>query len=82
MSRVKLPKTFLAVNLSDAFSFQEKERHSSEGDILEMKNVERKIATPVDDELLATEAEETRTAQDPSAETTSTETTDVVSSSS
>lgn len=29
--RVKLPKTFLAVNLSDAFTFQEKERHSSEG---------------------------------------------------
>ncbi|KAK7754055.1 inositol hexakisphosphate and diphosphoinositol-pentakisphosphate kinase [Diatrype stigma] len=29
--QVKLPKTFLAVNLSDAFTFQEKERHNSEG---------------------------------------------------
>ncbi|KAL2024595.1 hypothetical protein VTK56DRAFT_7638 [Thermocarpiscus australiensis] len=34
--QVKLPKTFLAVNLSDAFTFQEKQQHSdSEG--LEMK---------------------------------------------
>jgi inositol hexakisphosphate/diphosphoinositol-pentakisphosphate kinase len=80
--RVKLPKTFLAVNLSDAFSFQEKERNNSEGDILEMKHVDRKISTPVDDELMATEAEETGTTQDTGAETASTETTDIVSSSS
>ncbi|KAI1386473.1 histidine phosphatase superfamily-domain-containing protein [Hypoxylon trugodes] len=33
--QVKLPKTFLAVNLSDAFSFQEKERQNSEADCLE-----------------------------------------------
>lgn len=38
--RVKLPKTFLAVNLSEAFTFQEKERHNSEVDVLEMKNLE------------------------------------------
>ncbi|KAI1856223.1 hypothetical protein JX265_011735 [Neoarthrinium moseri] len=38
--QVKLPKSFLAINLSDAFSFQEKERQNSEGDVLEMKNVE------------------------------------------
>ncbi|KAI1435642.1 hypothetical protein GGR50DRAFT_693878 [Xylaria sp. CBS 124048] len=31
--QVKLPKTFLAVNLSDAFSFQEKERQNSEVDV-------------------------------------------------
>lgn len=40
-SRVKLPKTFLAVNLSDAFTFQEKERRNSEADVLEMKGVDR-----------------------------------------
>lgn len=33
--RVKLPKTFLAVNLSDAFTFQEKERQNSEGDVFD-----------------------------------------------
>ncbi|KAI4603670.1 hypothetical protein KJ359_003487 [Pestalotiopsis sp. 9143b] len=38
--QVKLPKTFLAVNLSEAFTFQEKERHNSEVDVLEMKNLE------------------------------------------
>ena len=36
---MKLPKTFLAVNLSDAFSFQE--RQSSDPDLLEMKGLER-----------------------------------------
>jgi len=36
--RVKLPKTFLAVNLSDAFTFQEKPQNGEgEGDVLEMK---------------------------------------------
>ena len=35
-----MPKSFLAVNLSDAFTFQEKERQNSEGDVLEMKTVE------------------------------------------
>ncbi|KAK6853383.1 histidine acid phosphatase [Apiospora arundinis] len=44
--QVKLPKSFLAVNLSDAFTFQEKERQNSEGDVLEMKTVEH-TAEPV-----------------------------------
>ncbi|ORY62973.1 histidine phosphatase superfamily-domain-containing protein [Pseudomassariella vexata] len=47
--QVKLPKTFLAVNLSEAFSFQEKERHNSEVDALEMKKIER---TPVTEKLV------------------------------
>ncbi|KAI3331540.1 hypothetical protein HD806DRAFT_162916 [Xylariaceae sp. AK1471] len=33
--QVKLPKTFLAVNLSDAFTFQEKERQGSEADVFD-----------------------------------------------
>ena len=37
--RVKLPKTFVAVNLSDAFSFQEKEK--SQDDVLEMKGLNK-----------------------------------------
>ncbi|KAI5868448.1 histidine phosphatase superfamily-domain-containing protein [Durotheca rogersii] len=37
--QVKLPKTFLAVNLSDAFTFQEKERQNSEADCLEKDSV-------------------------------------------
>jgi hypothetical protein len=36
--RVKLPKTFLAVNLSDAFSWEEQERNASDNDVLEMKS--------------------------------------------
>jgi inositol-hexakisphosphate/diphosphoinositol-pentakisphosphate 1-kinase len=36
---VKLPKTFLAVNLSDAFSFQEKPQ-SNDGDTPEAKAAE------------------------------------------
>lgn len=35
--RVKLPKTFLAVNLSDAFTFEEQERLANDHDMLEMK---------------------------------------------
>lgn len=40
--RVKLPKTFLAVNLSDAFTFQEKPQNGEgeEDDALEMKPAE------------------------------------------
>ncbi|KAH8681575.1 histidine phosphatase superfamily-domain-containing protein [Xylariales sp. PMI_506] len=50
--QVKLPKTFLAVNLSDAFSFQEKERQNSEGDVLELKTVVHpKSAAPVGDDV-------------------------------
>ncbi|ETS83788.1 hypothetical protein PFICI_05664 [Pestalotiopsis fici W106-1] len=55
--QVKLPKTFLAVNLSEAFTFQEKERHNSEVDVLEMKNLEHTkspkvaAATPSDDQV-------------------------------
>ncbi|GAP82605.1 putative inositol pyrophosphate synthase [Rosellinia necatrix] len=33
--QVKLPKTFLAVNLSDAFTFQEKERQNSDADVFD-----------------------------------------------
>ncbi|KAF7543298.1 hypothetical protein G7Z17_g10853 [Cylindrodendrum hubeiense] len=38
-NQVKLPKTFLAVNLSDAFTFEENERQGSDNDVLEMKAV-------------------------------------------
>ncbi|KAJ6444609.1 inositol pyrophosphate synthase [Purpureocillium lavendulum] len=38
-NQVKLPKTFLAVNLSDAFTFEEQERMASDNDLLEMKTV-------------------------------------------
>jgi hypothetical protein len=38
-SRVKLPKTFLAVNLSYAFSFEEQERLASEPELLQMKSL-------------------------------------------
>lgn len=37
--RVKLPKTFLAVNLSEAFSFEEQERMAYEPDVLEKKTL-------------------------------------------
>lgn len=37
LCRVKLPKTFLAVNLSDAFTFEDLERQGSDSDVLEMK---------------------------------------------
>lgn len=33
-----MPKTFLAVNLSDAFTFQEKERQNSDADCLDKDN--------------------------------------------
>ncbi|KAI5463374.1 inositol pyrophosphate synthase [Mariannaea sp. PMI_226] len=36
-NQVKLPKTFLAVNLSDAFTFEEHERQGSDTDMLELK---------------------------------------------
>ena len=39
LCRVKLPKTFLAVNLSDAFTFEEQERLANDHDMLEMKAV-------------------------------------------
>ncbi|KAF7547600.1 hypothetical protein G7046_g8958 [Stylonectria norvegica] len=42
-NQVKLPKTFLAVNLSDAFTFEEQERQGSDSDALEMK-----VASPKD----------------------------------
>ncbi|UNI21596.1 inositol hexakisphosphate and diphosphoinositol-pentakisphosphate kinase [Purpureocillium takamizusanense] len=38
-NQVKLPKTFLAVNLSDAFTFEEQERMANDNDLLEMKTV-------------------------------------------
>jgi len=52
--RVKLPKTFLAVNLSDAFTFQEKPQNGEAED--EMKSGEHEHPTtlappePVDEE--------------------------------
>ncbi|KAI0541242.1 histidine phosphatase superfamily-domain-containing protein [Xylaria digitata] len=65
--QVKLPKTFLAVNLSDAFTFQEKERQNSEADVfdrdhqddehegLEMKGTEhpKSLSYDVEDSLPA-----------------------------
>lgn len=45
---MKLPKTFLAVNLSDAFSFQERERSNSEHDVLEMKAHDRSTPAAVE----------------------------------
>lgn len=46
--RVKLPKTFLAVNLSDAFTFQEKQHHSdNDNDVLEMKSPGQESVDPV-----------------------------------
>ncbi|KAI0132245.1 histidine phosphatase superfamily-domain-containing protein [Xylariales sp. AK1849] len=52
--QVKLPKSFLAVNLSDAFIFQEKERQNSEADVLEMKSVEHTTSSsaPVGGEVV------------------------------
>lgn len=43
--RVKLPKTFLAVNLSEAFTFEEQDKQANDNDVLEMK------ATPSKDLL-------------------------------
>lgn len=37
--RVKLPKTFLAINLSDLFSYDELERREGDQDVLEMKRL-------------------------------------------
>ncbi|KAG6036506.1 hypothetical protein E4U41_005637 [Claviceps citrina] len=44
-NQVKLPKTFLAVNLSEAFTFEEQERMANEPDVLEKK------ALPAEDVL-------------------------------
>ncbi|WYZ45189.1 hypothetical protein EsH8_VIII_000505 [Colletotrichum jinshuiense] len=41
-NQVKLPKTFLAINLSDLFSFEEHERRDSDGEVLEMKSLHPK----------------------------------------
>ncbi|KID92162.1 inositol pyrophosphate synthase [Metarhizium guizhouense ARSEF 977] len=38
-NQVKLPKTFLAVNLSDAFTFEEQERLASDHELLQMKSL-------------------------------------------
>ncbi|GFP53347.1 inositol hexakisphosphate and diphosphoinositol-pentakisphosphate kinase [Trichoderma asperellum] len=59
-NQVKLPKTFLAINLSDAFSFEEIDKHASDqegaGDLLEMKSVSTKEATPADAGVDASES--------------------------
>ncbi|KHN98037.1 inositol pyrophosphate synthase [Metarhizium album ARSEF 1941] len=38
-NQVKLPKTFLAVNLSDAFTFEEQERLAGDAELLQMKTL-------------------------------------------
>lgn len=43
--RVKLPKTFLAINLSDLFSFEDHERRESDSEGLEMKSLRTKPKT-------------------------------------
>ncbi|UKZ85110.1 uncharacterized protein TrAFT101_000985 [Trichoderma asperellum] len=59
-NQVKLPKTFLAINLSDAFSFEEIDKQGSDqegaGELLEMKSVSTKEATPADAGLDASES--------------------------
>ncbi|KAM0323444.1 hypothetical protein ACHAQA_008723 [Verticillium albo-atrum] len=40
-NQVKLPKTFLAINLSDLFSYDEQEKRDSDQDVLEMKRSSR-----------------------------------------
>ncbi|KAH6607568.1 inositol hexakisphosphate and diphosphoinositol-pentakisphosphate kinase [Trichoderma cornu-damae] len=48
-NQVKLPKTFLAVNLSDAFTFEEHDKQGSDQEgLLEMKSVSTKDVTSVD----------------------------------
>ncbi|KAM0258125.1 hypothetical protein ACHAQJ_004031 [Trichoderma viride] len=54
-NQVKLPKTFLAINLSDAFIFEEHDKQGSDQEGgLEMKSVSTKNATPA-----AADADET-----------------------
>lgn len=55
--RVKLPKTFLAVNLSDAFTFEEQERLATENDLLEMKPFPPKDLLAGRPELIDAQAE-------------------------
>ncbi|OAA47614.1 inositol pyrophosphate synthase [Metarhizium rileyi] len=38
-NQVKLPKTFLAVNLSEAFTFEEQERLATDAEVLQMKTL-------------------------------------------
>ncbi|KAL7781327.1 histidine phosphatase superfamily domain-containing protein [Trichoderma afarasin] len=48
-NQVKLPKTFLAINLSDAFTFEELERHGSDQEGgLEMKSTHVRDKAPAD----------------------------------
>ncbi|KAF4874987.1 Inositol hexakisphosphate and diphosphoinositol-pentakisphosphate kinase [Colletotrichum siamense] len=44
-NQVKLPKTFLAINLSDLFSFEDHERRESDSEGLEMKSLRAKPKT-------------------------------------
>lgn len=57
---MKLPKTFLAVNLSDAFTFQEKP-HLSDSEGLEMRPAEQEQVPPESIDPAATIMEETTT---------------------
>ncbi|XXG98454.1 hypothetical protein Hte_004778 [Hypoxylon texense] len=77
--QVKLPKTFLAVNLSDAFTFQEKERQNSEGDCLDKDNanddadgLEMKAAGPSKRADRGDDTEAAAAAAVPAAETATT----------
>ncbi|KAL7789046.1 histidine phosphatase superfamily domain-containing protein [Trichoderma ceciliae] len=48
-NQVKLPKTFLAINLSDAFTFEEHDKQGSDQEGgLEMKSISTKDVAPVD----------------------------------
>ena len=49
--RVKLPKTFLAVNLSDAFTFEDQDKQASDTDVLEMKMSSNKTPPRGEDEV-------------------------------
>ncbi|GKT47308.1 uncharacterized protein ColSpa_07489 [Colletotrichum spaethianum] len=57
-NQVKLPKTFLAINLSDLFSFEDTERRDSDSEGLEMKALHPKPkATAVTQHETETESE-------------------------
>ena len=67
---MKLPKSFVAVNLSDAFSFQE--RRNSDADALAIKPPER-TAGKGDPAALVLERDESRTGVGAASEAANTE---------
>jgi len=68
--QVKLPKSFVAVNLSDAFSFQE--RRNSDADALAMKPPER-TASKASPAAPGLEGDESRTGVDAASEAANSE---------